>query len=158
MELVKRISFMRKVYMPVRGKVKLFADLRSAAKHASSRESQAMFAAEPTLEMMCIQLKYDPWRNSLLSAWKKVGRRSVACRDVKSLRDDGLHERACHLHAVLVHVVRMVEQLLPHCRPTLITTKSVATLGHPCRASISQRSVFSFHGTGHRLYIEIGQR
>lgn len=109
-ELVKRISFMRKVYMPVRGQVRLFADLRSAAKHASSRESQAMFAAEPTLEMMCIQLKYDPWRNSLLSAWKKVGRRSVACRDVKSLRDDGLHERACHLHAVLVHVVRNMDK------------------------------------------------
>lgn len=103
--LIKRISFMRKVYMPVRGgKVRIFADVCSAEKH--SVKSRAMFAAEPTYEMMCIQLKYDPWRDSLLSAWIKLGRPSTASRVLKSLGDDSLHERACNLHSVLVQTVR----------------------------------------------------
>ena len=105
-ELIKRISFMRKVYMPLNGIVKLFADLSSAEKHASSRKSQAMFTAEPTYEMICIQLKYDPWRDSLVSAWYMLGRPSAACLHVESLDDDGLHERARQLHAVLVQTVR----------------------------------------------------
>lgn len=104
-KLIKRISFMRKVYMPARGgKVRLFADLCSAEKHAV--KSRPMFEAEPIYEMMCIQLKYGPWRDSLLSAWIKLGRPSPACLVVKSLRDDVLHERACNLHIVLVQAVR----------------------------------------------------
>jgi hypothetical protein len=34
------------------------ADLVSAFKHA--RQAKAMFAAEPALEMISIQFKYDP--------------------------------------------------------------------------------------------------
>ena len=128
-ELIKRISFMRKVYMPVRGNIRLWADLCSAEKHAV--KSKAMFAAEPTYEMLCIQLKYDPWRDSLLSAWIMLGRHSVspAFLDVENI-GCGLHQRASKLHAVLVQAVRtmaknrycsMVDQLLPRCGPTLST-------------------------------------
>ena len=104
-ELIKRISFMRKVYMPVReGKVWLFADVCSAEKHAV--KSRPMFEAEPAYEIICVQLKYHPWRDALLSAWIKLGRPKPACVNVKSLGDDGLHERACNVHTVLVQTVR----------------------------------------------------
>ena len=111
-ELIKRISLMRAVYMPVRGNMSLFADLESAVQHVV--QSKAMFAAEPTYEMMCIQLKYDPWRNALLSAWNMRGSTEYAWNAVQSsslsstmsFHDDELHARASNLHSVLVQAVR----------------------------------------------------
>lgn len=104
--LIFRIAFMRRIYMPARGNIRLFADLSSAVKHTS--KSKAMFAAEPTYEMMCIQLKYDPWRDALLSAWIMRGKPRAACSVLRPvcLTDDSLHERASNLQAVLVQAVR----------------------------------------------------
>ena len=112
----RRLRFIRKVYMPALGKQWLFADLSSALKHAT--ESRMMFAAEPGLEMLSIQLKYEPWRVALLSSWKQM--RSAfplaGSLDVTSVNDPVLHERATRVHALLVRTVQTVAKTkIPEC-------------------------------------------
>ena len=98
-ELIGRISLLRQVYMPLHEDTSLLADLGSAFKHA--KESKAMFAAEPSLDMVSIQLKYEPWRCALLKAWRHNGLPGGGLA-VVNLNESGLRARATRLHAVLV--------------------------------------------------------
>ena len=71
----KRLATLRRVSsrLPVLAKLragKLPADLLSAIRHQMS--SQPMFAAEPGLELISLQGKYDPFRQALYEAWTKV--------------------------------------------------------------------------------------
>ena len=64
-----------------------------------------MFSAEPGLDPISIQLKYEPWRQALLACWRQDGQpRGVI--DVAGLKDPDLHARASRLHAVLTRTIR----------------------------------------------------
>ena len=52
--------------------------------------------------MISIQLKYGPWRDALLDAWRQRGKPAAECIEVKALMDKGLHERASRLHSMLM--------------------------------------------------------
>ena len=94
----------------------LFADLCSALRHAT--ESKMMFTSEPALEMISIQLKYDPWRVALLSSWKhhRSAFKLSGSLDIASLNDPDLHTCATRLHAVFAHTVQaMAKTQVPQC-------------------------------------------
>ena len=61
---------------------------------------------EPSVEPLMLQLKYGPWRSSVVRAWRQH-RSSVSC-PVFTKRT--LQERARSLHTVLVTAVREVAQ------------------------------------------------
>ena len=109
-EMIDRLNLLQKVYLPKCGQWKMFADLHSAFKHVKT--SQAMFAAEPAFEMISIQLKYDPWRNALLDAWRQRGKPAAECvpdlRSAFSFEDKGLHARASRLHSVLMLTIKIM--------------------------------------------------
>ena len=106
-DLIKRMTLLRQVYMPRQGKYALPADLGSAFRHVW--KSMVMFSAEPALEMISIQLKYEPWRQALLACWREVGKPGGAL-DVAGLKDPDLHARASRLHAVLTPTIRYMSK------------------------------------------------
>ena len=115
-ELMKRVSFLRDIYMPVDVKAWLPADLQSMFEH--ERQAHMMFRAEPTLEVLSIQVKYAPWRDALLASWTQQRSAFTPKGDIEvsSVDDPSLHARASRLHCVLTHTINCVAQTnVPMC-------------------------------------------
>ena len=106
-DLIKRMTLLQQVYMPRQGNLALPADLRSAFTHV--RKSMVMFSAEPALEVVSIQLKYEPWRQALLACWKEEGKPG-GILDVAGLKDPDLRARALRLRAVLTRTIQYMSK------------------------------------------------
>ena len=106
-EIIKRTTLLRQVYMPRRGRPAYPADLRSAFTHV--RKSMVMYNAEPALEAVSIQLKYEPWRQALLACWTEEGKPG-GILDVAGLTDSDLCARASRLRAVPTHTIQYMSK------------------------------------------------
>lgn len=97
-----RFKALRSVF----GDKHLPGDLSAAICFAKNHQAMSMCKCEPALELLSVQGKYGPWKDSLLIAWRDEVRESRSARcswqgDIHNRSDRLLHvlARACQLMA-----------------------------------------------------------